>query len=202
VALAPRRHLARLFAVRTDRRRSTSNRAPHGCIEYAHRSGQAAAQHAWQQTVLKVRTSNEEFYRLYHQAIDDMAALRLPIEAPTTWCSSPPPACRGSMRRSGRDSLIVSLQNILVYPEFASGSLDVLGRWQATERDDYRDAEPGKIMHELRYGELAHFKLIPHTPYYGHRRRHAAVPDHAERRWRATGDMSLLHRHLPMPKRR
>ena len=47
------------------------------------------------------------------------------------------------------------------------GRLEVLAQYQATERDDYRDAEPGKILHELRYGELAHFKLIPHTPYYG-----------------------------------
>ena len=67
----------------------------------------------------------------------------------------------------GRDSLIASLQNALVYPGFARGTLDVLGSLQATERDDYRDAEPGKIMHELRLGELAHFKLVPHTPYYG-----------------------------------
>jgi glycogen debranching enzyme len=97
----------------------------------------------------------------------------------------------------GRDSLIVSLQNILVYPEFASGSLDVLGRWQATERDDYRDAEPGKIMHELRYGELAHFKLIPHTPYYGTADATPLYLITLNAAWRATGDMSLLHRHLP-----
>ena len=67
----------------------------------------------------------------------------------------------------GRDTLIVSLQTMIVYPEFAAGALEVLAEYQATERDDYRDAEPGKILHELRYGELAHFKLIPHTPYYG-----------------------------------
>jgi hypothetical protein len=38
---------------------------------------------------------------------------------------------------------------------------------QAKEDDPYRDAEPGKILHELRDNELAHFKLIPHTPYSG-----------------------------------
>jgi hypothetical protein len=52
----------------------------------------------------------------------------------------------------------------LVYPEFATATLEVLGKYQATERDDHRDAEPGKIMHELRLGELAHFKAILHTP--------------------------------------
>ncbi|CAB4046980.1 hypothetical protein LMG9964_00612 [Paraburkholderia phenoliruptrix] len=67
----------------------------------------------------------------------------------------------------GRDSLIASLQTALVHPGFARAVLDVLGSVQATERDDYRDAEPGKIMHELRRGELAKLKLIPHTPYYG-----------------------------------
>ena len=47
----------------------------------------------------------------------------------------------------GRDSLIASLQSALVYPEFATATLEVLGNYQATERDDHRDAVPGKIMH-------------------------------------------------------
>src|SRR4030095_2734027 len=67
----------------------------------------------------------------------------------------------------GRDSLIVSLQNMLVHAGFARGALAKLAELQATEMDDYRDAEPGKIPHEIRFGELAHFKKIPHTPYYG-----------------------------------
>lgn len=54
----------------------------------------------------------------------------------------------------GRDSLVAFLQTTLVYSDFARGSLDVLGAWQA-ERDDYRDAEPGEIMHELRLGDLS-----------------------------------------------
>jgi glycogen debranching enzyme len=97
----------------------------------------------------------------------------------------------------GRDSLIVSIQNILVYPEFARGSLDVLGRWQSKERDDFRDAEPGKIMHELRYGELAHFKLIPHTPYYGTADATPLYLVTLHAAWRATGDHSLLEKYLP-----
>jgi glycogen debranching enzyme len=88
----------------------------------------------------------------------------------------------------GRDSLIVSLQNILIYPEFARGALEILGSLQAKERDDYRDAEPGKILHEIRYGELAHFKLIPHTPYYGTADATPLYLITLHDTWRATGD--------------
>jgi glycogen debranching enzyme len=98
----------------------------------------------------------------------------------------------------GRDSLIVSLQNIMVYPEFARGSLDILGRWQSKGRDEFRDAEPGKIMHELRYGELAHFKLIPHTPYYGTADATPLYLVTLHAAWRATGDHALLEKYLPV----
>jgi glycogen debranching enzyme len=96
-----------------------------------------------------------------------MAALRLPIEGTDHTVFVPAAGLPWFIAPFGRDSLIVSLQNILIYPEFARGSLDILGSLQAKEDDPYRDAEPGKILHELRYGELAHFRLIPHTPYYG-----------------------------------
>ena len=91
----------------------------------------------------------------------------------------------------GRDSLIASLQSALVYPSFARGTLDVLGSLQATERDDYRDAEPGKIMHELRLGELAHFKLVPHTPYYGTADATMLYLIVLHVAWRCTGDAGL-----------
>ena len=160
-------------------------------------AGESEGGKEWRETVLKIRTSNEEFYRFYHQAIDDMAALRLPIEGTDSLVFVPAAGLPWFMAPFGRDSLIVSLQNILVYPEFARGSLDVLGRWQATEHDAYRDAEPGKIMHELRYGELAHFKLIPHTPYYGTADATPLYLVTLHAAWRATGDITLLHRHLP-----
>ena len=96
----------------------------------------------------------------------------------------------------GRDSLIVSLQNTLIYPDFARGSLDVLGALQAKAEDDYRDAEPGKILHEMRYGELAHFEQIPHTPYYGTADATPLYLITLHAAWRATGDQALLERHI------
>ncbi len=172
-------------------------RAPSDCTHHAHQSRHAVARKDWQQSVLKLRSGNPVFDRFYGQAIEDMAALRLPIEGTDHMVFVPAAGLPWFMALFGRDSLIVSLQNILVYPEFARGSLDILGQWQATERDDYRDAEPGKIMHELRYGELAHFKLIPHTPYYGTADATPLFLTTLHVAWRATGDHTLLERHLP-----
>jgi glycogen debranching enzyme len=165
-------------------------RAPHDCVHHHDVDSD------WQRTVLKIRTGNEEFYRCYHQAIEDMSALRLPIAGTDHMMFVPAAGLPWFMAPFGRDSLVVSLQNMLIYPEFARGALDVLGRWQAKERDDYRDAEPGKIMHELRYGELAHFKLIPHTPYYGTADATPLYLITLHAAWRATGDRTLLEQHL------
>jgi glycogen debranching enzyme len=67
----------------------------------------------------------------------------------------------------GRDSLITSYQTLHIVPELAATTLDVLASLQGTRRDDFRDEEPGKIPHELRFGELTAFKERPHSPYYG-----------------------------------
>ena len=175
--------------------------APHGCVAHDAESRHAEVLRDWQKRVLKITSSNEEYYRFFHQAINDMAALRLPIGGNSEMEFMPAAGLPWFMAPFGRDSLIVSLQNITVYPAFAHGALKVLGGLQATERDDYRDAEPGKIMHELRYGELAHFKLIPHTPYYGTADATPLwlVTLHAA--WRATGDRSLLERHIETAER-
>jgi glycogen debranching enzyme len=101
-----------------------------------------------------------------------MAALRLPLKGTDHMVFVPAAGLPWFVALFGRDTLIVSLQTMIVYPEFAAGALEVLAEYQATERDDYRDAEPGKILHELRYGELAHFKLIPHTTAPPMRRRY------------------------------
>jgi glycogen debranching enzyme len=170
--------------------------APRECLGQNDKGKQAESIDEWERTVLKIKTSNEEFYRCYHQGILDMAALRLPIEGTDHMVFIPAAGLPWFVALFGRDSLIVSLQTMLVYPEFARGALDVLGAHQAQERDDYRDAEPGKILHELRYGELAHFKLIPHTPYYGTSDATPLYLIALHSAWRATGDRSLLEKHL------
>jgi glycogen debranching enzyme len=97
----------------------------------------------------------------------------------------------------GRDTLVTSLMTGLIGERFAVEALAALGPLQARERDDDRDAQPGKIAHELREGELARFRLVPHTPYYG---THDAPALFVLALWSAfrwTGDRELLERHLP-----
>jgi glycogen debranching enzyme len=166
------------------------------CADQHQKTHHAEALSDWLRSVLKIRCSNEEFYRLYRQALEDMAALRLPIVGTDHMVFLPAAGLPWFVAPFGRDSLIVSLQNMLIYPDFARGSLDILGSLQAREEDDYRDAEPGKILHEIRYGELAHFKLIPHTPYYGTADATPLYLITLNAAWRATGDRALLERHL------
>ncbi|HEX6478327.1 MAG TPA: glycogen debranching N-terminal domain-containing protein [Ktedonobacteraceae bacterium] len=121
----------------------------------------------WLSTSPRVLTSNDNVYRMYRQAIEDMGALRiydLDI-SDEEWV--PAAGVPWFVTLFGRDSLIVSLQTMLVSTGFARGALVCLSEYQANVRDDYRDAQPGKILHEIRFGELAHFQAIPHTPYYG-----------------------------------
>jgi len=169
---------------------------PSDCVGHSHKSRRAETLADWLRNVVKIQTSNEEFYRLFRQALEDMAALRLPIEGTDHLVFLPAAGLPWFLAPFGRDSLIVSLQNTLVYPEFARGALEILGSLQAKEEDNYRDAEPGKILHEMRYGELAHFKLIPHTPYYGTADATPLYLITLHAAWRAIGDRTLLERHL------
>jgi glycogen debranching enzyme len=172
--------------------------APGDCLGEISKTHHSETMADWLKTVAKIETRNEEFYRLFHQALEDMAALRLPIKGTSTnhMVFIPAAGLPWFVAPFGRDSLLVSLQNVLIYPEFARGALEILGSLQAKEDDPYRDAEPGKILHELRYGELAHFKLIPHTPYYGTADATPLYLITLHAAWRATGDKALLEQHL------
>ena len=71
------------------------------------------------------------------------------------------------MAMFGRDSLITSFQALPFVPELAATTLRTLALLQGQRLDAFRDEEPGKILHELRFGEMTAFEERPHSPYFG-----------------------------------
>ncbi|HEU4657416.1 MAG TPA: glycogen debranching N-terminal domain-containing protein [Capillimicrobium sp.] len=102
----------------------------------------------------------------YRRSLVDLAAIRFspPI---TPGRSLPAAGLPWFMTTFGRDSIVTSLQALPFTPELASTTLQVLGLWQGTRVDDFREEDPGRILHEIRYGELTAFEERPHSPYYG-----------------------------------
>ena len=152
-------------------------------------------QRRWLEQATQLTSENEEIYRFYRQSVEDMGALRLYEHdaAGDVWV--PAAGVPWFVALFGRDSLIASLQSMLVSPSFARGALRTLARYQATAMDDWRDAEPGKILHELRVGELAHFRRVPHTPYYGTADATPLYLIALHEAWRWLGDTSLLRQY-------
>jgi glycogen debranching enzyme len=102
----------------------------------------------------------------YRRSLIDLAALRFspPIAGGR---SLPAAGLPWFMTMFGRDSIFTSLQSLPFAPELAATTLRVLGDWQGSRHDDFRDEDPGRILHEMRYGEMAAFEERPHSPYYG-----------------------------------
>jgi glycogen debranching enzyme len=120
----------------------------------------------WLGAAPKVDTDSHDLRQVYRRSLIDLAALRFyPESVPES--SLPAAGLPWFMALFGRDSLITSYMAIPFVPELARTTLLALGAHQATGWDDFRDAEPGKILHELRHGELAHFGQRPHSPYFG-----------------------------------
>jgi len=117
----------------------------------------------WVGTCSRITTDNELFDRFIEASVRDLHALMTPLgdtELPAAgipWYVAP----------FGRDSLLTACEALMINPDVARGTLLALARLQADADDPWRDAEPGKILHELRTGELARTGQIPHTPYYG-----------------------------------
>lgn len=158
-------------------------------------------QRQWKERATELTSANEEVYRLYRQSVEDLGALRLHDEdsGPDAWV--PAAGVPWFVGLFGRDSLIASLQSMSVDPGFARGALDTLAKYQATGVDDWRDAEPGKMPHELRLGELAHFDIVPHTPYYGTADATPLYVVTLHEAWRWLGDDTLLRRYREVAER-
>ncbi|MBO0794629.1 MAG: amylo-alpha-1,6-glucosidase, partial [Ktedonobacteraceae bacterium] len=104
--------------------------------------------------------------RIYQRSLVDLASLRFYPQI-LSGKSLPAAGLPWYMAIFGRDSIITSLQALPFTPELAEATLLALAAWQGLMVDDFREEEPGKIIHELRYGEMTAFEERPHSPYYG-----------------------------------
>jgi glycogen debranching enzyme len=178
----------------------TTSRAPEPSLHQCQSEAENELEN-WRKATTSLTSANEDIYRVFKQSVEDMAALRLREFGNSSSEFVPAAGVPWFVALFGRDSLIVSLQNMVVYPDFARGVLKVLGELQATDVDDYRDAQPGKILHEIRVGELAARRRIPHTPYYGTADATALYLITLHEAWRWLGDDSLFRRHEQTARR-
>jgi glycogen debranching enzyme len=102
----------------------------------------------------------------YDRSLTDLAALRFQPSS-LKGQSLPAAGLPWFMTVFGRDSIITSLQALPFTPELARATLYALAHRQGTRSDDFREEDPGKILHEVRFGEMTAFEERPHSPYYG-----------------------------------
>ena len=144
---------------------------------------------AWTLRVPRVRGGWESLRRAFDRSIADLAALRMrtgEYRRPLFAAGMP-----WFMTVFGRDTAITSLQTLLLGPEIAMGALDALTELQAREEDPTIDAEPGKIVHEVREGRCAEFWF---PRYYGSIDSTPLYLVLLAETWRWTDDASLARR--------
>ena len=131
----------------------TGEESPPVAVERRFGAGRAHVQaslDAWNLQVPRLRTSHDGLARSFAQSVADLAALRMRTDGGIGML--PAAGMPWFMTVFGRDTLITSLQTMLLGPELATASLDALAALQARDDDPSIDAEPGKILHELRRG--------------------------------------------------
>ena len=117
----------------------------------------------WRDRATKIRTDNQELNLIIERAEEDIYLLGQTfgegkvLSAGVPWFST----------LFGRDSIISAAQTLIFAPAIARNTLLTLAAYQGQVDNEWREEEPGKILHEIRFGEMARCGEVPHTPYYG-----------------------------------
>ncbi|MFI6822810.1 glycogen debranching N-terminal domain-containing protein [Micromonospora sp. NPDC050187] len=120
----------------------------------------------WLGQAPRLQSDWEPLNETYRQSLIDLAALRFsPFLAEDK--SVPAAGLPWFMCLFGRDSIFTSLQALPFAPDLAATTLKVLAFRQGSRVDNFREEQPGRILHEMRYGELTAFDETPHSPYFG-----------------------------------
>ncbi len=130
---------------------------------------------------------------VFDQASADLHALRVEFDRHTIVGAGIPWFCAPF----GRDALITAYEALTLNPDFATESLRTLAAFQGKSVNPDTEEEPGKIFHELRFGEMARAGEIPHTPYYGSIDSTPLFVIVAEALHRFAGDMTFLRELRP-----
>lgn len=142
-------------------------------------------------------TTPADLEELLNRATDDLHALYVDdkescvISAGIPWYST----------AFGRDSIITSIEALSLNPAIARDTLRYLARHQGTREDSFTEEQPGKIMHEVRHGEMARNREIPHIPYYGTIDATPLWLVLLHETWMWTGDDELVRELLPNAER-
>lgn len=128
------------------------------------------------------------------RSIVDLAALRISGEVKGESYVMPAAGLPWFMTLFGRDTIIAGLQTLSVGPELARGALHLLAESQGKAVDDFHDEEPGRILHEIRSGELTVLGEKPHNPYYGTSDATPLWLILLESYWRVTSDDEFVRR--------
>ena len=125
---------------------------------------------AWRLRVPQIRADWDDLDRTFFRSVSDLASLRMRGAGSTG--RLPAAGMPWFMTVFGRDTLIACLQTLLFGPELARNALEVLAELQACEDNPDIDAEPGKIVHEVRRGKAAetwfarYYGSVDATPLY------------------------------------
>jgi glycogen debranching enzyme len=117
----------------------------------------------WTQQTTRITLDKAIFNQVIDRAQQDVYLLRQSFEKGTALSAGVP----WFSTLFGRDSIIAASQTLMLNPDIARETLIVLAEYQGKEDNDWRDEQFGKILHELRFGEMARCQEVPHTPYYG-----------------------------------
>ena len=118
---------------------------------------------AWLNSATSISSDSFVLQRILDRSLRDLRVLRSRLDKETFFAGGVP----WFVTLFGRDSIITALQMLAYSPDISAQVLRLLAKYQGQRYDEWRDEQPGKILHELRVGEAAHLNLIPHTPYYG-----------------------------------
>lgn len=136
----------------------------------------------------RIRTDNAVLQAVFERSLGDLHDMRVQVGSLSIVAAGIPWFCCPF----GRDSLIASYAALSIQPDLASQSLRVLAAFQGKRDNDVTEEEPGKIFHELRFGEMANAGEMPHSPYYGTIDATPLFVVALEATYRVTGDLALV----------